>query len=205
MHAELLKDGRRGACIDFSMVLARILDKFRIWNFVMKGALTLEFPQKSNIENLYYWPLDINESQAGHVWVYAPPYTIIDLTLHEQAYESHVLNHIPDKVLIKNTNHVDITIKDLCSPEFQSAMMMNGLPLSLKGVQLINPELKSFFIIFKTSSIETEKIKLKYIPCAIGGSDLPLEQITSLKLSGRTGYQIYKDQIEPIFNNQKKI
>ncbi|WP_299981403.1 hypothetical protein [Desulfobacula sp.] len=199
MHSELLKDGRKGACIDLSIVLAQILDKLGVWNFVVKGALTMEFPTEPNIGNQYFWPMDVNDSMAGHVWIYAPPFTVIDLTIHEQPYEKYIENYIPDKIFLKKTTLVDFTINDICSPEFRHYMEMNRMPLSFKGIDMVNPELKHFFKIFKTSSFQKRELSLKYIPCAVSGSEAPLERVTSLNLSGKTGYEVYKELIEPIF------
>lgn len=200
MYSELVKDGRKGACIDLSVVLARILDKLGVWNFVVKGAVAIEFPENSQLEAAYYWPLDTNDAKAGHVWIYAPPFKVIDLTLHEQPYPNSEQNYLPDKTLLKKHIPVNFSIKDLCSPEFRTLMAMEGFPLSLQGVYRINPEIKRFVSTFKISSVlEHKGTKVNYIPCAVGGSDRPLEEIESLNLSGKTGYEVYKESIEPLF------
>ena len=80
-NEELVLDGRLGACIDLSMVLSRTLESGGVWNYVVKGALTIEFPKNSGYGKTYFWPIDIAKVAAGHVWVCAPPYSIIDLTI----------------------------------------------------------------------------------------------------------------------------
>ena len=58
-------EGRLGACIDLSMVLSRILDAEGIWNYVVKGSLTLTFPRSVQPGPIYFWPIDEGDFQAG--------------------------------------------------------------------------------------------------------------------------------------------
>ncbi len=43
LRHELVSDGRLGACLDVCMVLSRILEREGIWNYLVQGALTLDF------------------------------------------------------------------------------------------------------------------------------------------------------------------
>ena len=46
-HEHLKANGRLGACVDISGVLSRALEMEGVWNFVVKGSLTIEFPRKT--------------------------------------------------------------------------------------------------------------------------------------------------------------
>ena len=82
MFAELVKDGRRGACIDASGVLQRILDRELIWNYMPDGGLRIQYPEESKIPDSYFWPIvhPDNPAQTGHAWLRVPPYVIVDIT-----------------------------------------------------------------------------------------------------------------------------
>src|SRR6266511_5404545 len=53
VHAELVTDGRLGACVDVGMMLSRILEQEGYWNYQVKGSLTIEFPPKHVIKPKY--------------------------------------------------------------------------------------------------------------------------------------------------------
>ena len=198
LRNELVKDGRLGACIDLSIVLGRILEKVGIWNYVVKGALTIGFPRSTGISNLYFWPIDTNqEASAGHVWVSAPPFNVIDLTIGMQPFSIEKRKHIPDVIIEKAINPIEIEFSDICSDEVSNIEMMDSDECTMDTVYRINPVLESFFQIFPASNYNINDTQFKYIPCAIGQSDEPLEEITSLKLSDMTGYEVYRDKIIP--------
>ena len=198
LHDELVKDGRIGACIDLSMVLGRILEKVGIWNYVVKGALTIRFPSSTAIPDVYFWPIDTNEdSSAGHVWVSAPPFNVIDLTIGMQPFSTKKRKFIPDVIIEKAINPIEIEFSDICSNEVSYQVMMEGDECTIDTVYRINPVLESFFQTFPASNYNINGTEFKYIPCAIGQSDKPLEEITSLELSNMTGYEVYRDKIVP--------
>src|SRR6187402_329685 len=39
----LHRDGRRGACLDASMILGQFLERQGVWNYVAEGALSIRF------------------------------------------------------------------------------------------------------------------------------------------------------------------
>src|SRR5882762_6732324 len=86
MFSELVKDGRKGACIDASGVLQRVLDREGVWNYVVEGALRVQFPDYSGIRDLHFWPLvhPDNPARTGHAWLRVPPFRVIDITLPVQ-------------------------------------------------------------------------------------------------------------------------
>jgi hypothetical protein len=54
LYEELLRDGRQGACVDMSGVLSRILEREGLWNFAVKGSLTVSFPRGSGMGDRYF-------------------------------------------------------------------------------------------------------------------------------------------------------
>ncbi|WCZ14697.1 hypothetical protein GSS20_25555 (plasmid) [Vibrio parahaemolyticus] len=102
MSLELIKNGREGACVDISGILARILEQKGVWCACIKGSTTIEFPQSSGIDNTYYWSADHGNFTAGHAWVYAPPFSIIDITLNQQPHPENKKAFIPKVILVKD-------------------------------------------------------------------------------------------------------
>ena len=177
LNEELVLDGRLGACIDMSMVLSRILECESVWNYVVKGALTIEFPKNSGYANTYFWPIDIRKVAAGHVWVCAPPYSIIDLTIHQQPFGGDRLKHLPPFVLSESAERYSPTIVDICSPEVVSDLQRRGAPLTNETLYHIQPNLRGIFQSFPATVERHNSTILNYAPCAITASDRPLRKL----------------------------
>lgn len=58
LHKQMATGNHIGRCVDISAILSRILEKENLWNFVVKGSLTIDFPEQSNIETKYFWSVD---------------------------------------------------------------------------------------------------------------------------------------------------
>jgi hypothetical protein len=198
-HRELVRDGRLGACIDLSMVLSRVLDRLGVWNYVVKGALTTVYPPESGKPNGYYWPFDHSPAQAGHAWIFAPPFSVIDITLGQQPYEPSDREYFPDVVYAKGFSDVEVGIDDLCSLSIQLEMADQGQPIWNEGFFESRPELARFLREFKPTVVEHRGAEHRFIPVDVGASEWPLEEITALELNGRLGHEIYEREIKPLF------
>jgi hypothetical protein len=193
---ELWKDGRKGACIDLSMVLSRILEKEGIWNYMVSGTLTIEYPTETGLGKTYFWDMDITNAQAGHVWIVSPPFAVIDLTLKIQEYNQNNSKYIPNYILGDSPKPANYTVGDICSPEIiaiANSQNINGDEIIFRT----HPWRRIFYKEFIGSLIEVDGVKFKYIPSAIKASDKPLEQITTLSLNSKYGCGIYNDLIKP--------
>lgn len=195
LSKELVVDGRQGACIDLSLVMSRILDLENIWNYISKGSVTVEFPNTSNINKKYFWSVDYGEFQAGHVWIVAPPFKIVDLTIHQQPYKMNEEKYIPPLILQKESNISKLHLPDLISPEVLQQLNITVGRDPVKILKNINPRLISFYDSFKIENFSINNTKFRYTPYGISASDVVLKDIRSLKLNGMYGIQIYNDLI----------
>ena len=199
LYRELVLDGRLGACIDLSMVMSRILDRLGVWNFVVNGAVTTVYPEESGLTNGYYWPIHKSAAQAGHAWVCAPPFSVIDMTIGRQPQEFHPHDFVPDFVYSKERADFPVYIDDLCSEAVRAEMAARGVPISLEGLFQEHPRLRSFLAAFPGTLYSHNGALYEYIPFEIIESIGPLEAITDLCLSGKYGHQIWQEKIAPLF------
>lgn len=132
------------------------------------------------------------------LWVCAPPYSIIDLTIHQQPFEGDRLKHLPPFVLSESVERYSPTIVDICSPEVVSNLQRRGAPLTNETLYQIQPNLRGIFQPFPATVERHNSTILNYTPFPITASDRPLEEITSLRVRGRTGYEIYQQRLKPI-------
>ena len=87
LFEELKKENREGACIDIAQVLTKILEVECIWCSTFTGSLTQTYSSDTKIDKGYFWLIDNGNYNAPHSWVFAPPYSIIDLSVSLQQYK----------------------------------------------------------------------------------------------------------------------
>jgi hypothetical protein len=195
----LLDDGRPGACIDCSMSLSRMFDEMGIWNYTVKGALTLRFPKKNAQEPFHFWPIDEDVGSGrefGHKWVVAPPFQIIDLTLKLQEYPRPIADLLPNYVMTENATCAEAHVTDILSPHACAYATDQGAAYN-EAYLLFNPNLEHTLKSFPAYSMTFNGVNMKYVPCAIFASIEPLGDIRSLTLRGRTAPVLFEQEIRP--------
>jgi hypothetical protein len=181
-----------------------MLDREGIWNYGVKGSLTIQFPKTSGIPPLYFWSYDIHPDSrpvgAAHAWIVAPPFRVVDLTIKYQPYERG-RDLLPEGVLAENADLAAADFKDMFSEEY---LERRGLPYvfiiaakmsSADVITALAPRLIEFQKFFGASSIKYPSVRLKYVPIAIGAPAEGLKGITNRRYNGRFGFEIYRDLI----------
>jgi hypothetical protein len=203
LNEELKKDGRLGACIDMSIALSRILEEEGYWNFITKGSLTINFSSKLKIKPIFFWSIDFGNFQAGHSWVVAPPFSIIDSSLGQQPFKEGMNKYIPDFICSQSTEYEPVKEIDIMSPDASRFLDFSGVRNN--RLEACKPNLNSFLKIFKPIiHKENEDFSLKYVTTAISAPDQPLEEVGTLKLSGKVAIEIYNEIIIPKLEELRK-
>ena len=196
LHEELLRDGRKGACIDLSMVLSRILEREGFWNYIVKGSLTVSFPNGSGIGDRFFWSIDHGSFSAGHAWVVAPPFRVIDLTVKQQERDYTELKYFPKYIITEVLTPELAKAEDIISPEIRQALQIQGLN-SRNMISVINPTLNKVLATFKSGSIEIKNTTFKYIPVAFGAPDCALDNMVGISIGGMSAIDIYTKLVKP--------
>ena len=196
-HRELCVDGRLGACVDASGYLSRMLEREGFWNFMVKGSLTIDFPARSKIPRGYFWFMDEGDFVAGHAWLHAPPFVVLDVTVRQQPYRGKQREHLPDLVLADDSEPAEGSADDIMSPELRQYLTRRGVRPA-RHLVTVEPELPKFLQVFPASLVRARYTRLKYVPVAVTAPDLPLEQMRSMTFSDRTGGQVYTGVIQPM-------
>lgn len=196
LFEKLREDGRKGACIDAGMALSRMLEREGIWNYVVKGALTIHFDTSTRLAPTHFCPIMAsgNPATAGHVWVVAPPFKVIDVSVAFQPYSRGESRYIRECILAQKTESDSVEWQDIidpeCVPEF---LRSTGRLPTLEDVENMFPGLLRCVSVFGVHSIRLPKTVLKYTASGIGASVEPLEKIRSLSLSGRYPEEVYRE------------
>ncbi|MCK8085388.1 hypothetical protein [Vibrio sp. 1CM8B] len=197
LSAELIKNGREGACADIAGILARILEQKGIWSVAINGAATIEFPKESGEETTYFWSVDNSNAFAGHAWVFAPPFAVIDITLKQQPYAGNKKEYIPVINLIKDAPIAHSFIEDILSPEARQYVKMHRIPDS-KVFDFTASQLKLVQASIPARNAELGQVSVKYSPVAVFASDNALPLMNNMSFGGLTPYEMYKEKIEKV-------
>jgi len=189
---ELTRDGRQGACVDASSVLSKSLERHGIWNFVVKGSLTITYPARTGIRPQYFYTLDSGHFTAPHAWLFAPPFVVVDATLRHQGHNRAELGHLPDFVLAESVLPAFATVQDLVSPEILQHSAAKGLSIADMITEYID-----FMRVFPAAETRFSETSLKYFPCAVSAPDGELEVMIGLSSSPRRAITIYDESIRP--------
>lgn len=202
VHRGLRIQGLHGACIVTSMILQRILDRHGVWNCMVKGAFRAFKPDGSTIFGIY--PLDRDAAQGkenGHVWLYAPPFQVVDVTLNLQEEDESVTSLLPDIVLAKEAQAESrVAIEEMFNPKLLEVMDERGYTppfLLRKHLSHYESEIAKDFGAF---IVPHRDVVLKYITTGFGGADGTLEKINGYTVHGKSAFEFYQSDIEPKLN-----
>jgi hypothetical protein len=109
-------------------------------------CVTISFPRKYRLEPLYFWPIDLNDNLSGHVWIAAPLFQVIGLTIKQQIYQNGEQRLLPDYVTIDNGSTCTATIQDICSPEIRAQHGGPRAPVDLHF--RLRPDYRDIFHVF---------------------------------------------------------
>lgn len=203
LHRHLEINGRVGACVDISAILSRILDREEIWNCGIKGSLTITFPKKSKVKNTYFWSVDEGNFAAAHAWLYAPPFSIVDVAVNFQPYTGNERKYIPSIILSEEALPAKIEINDIVSPVGRTYLSRHGVPKE-RYLEVSVPELKDIIKVFPALNIKgISDTVLKYCPVATHASETPFEEMNNMEFSGKTPFELYEEFFKETLSTKK--
>jgi hypothetical protein len=196
LFEELTLDGRNGACIDISGTAMRMLERKGIWSYMMDGALTIDFPQRSGMERRYFLPLvhPNNPAKTGHAWLRVPPFRVLDISLPLQKYRREEREYLREYVaaeIVEPTQRT--TIRHLMEDEAIEYFVhfFRRLP-NLNDLPRIAPGLREFMAEFQSFELTHNECRLRYIPIHASAMDAPLERMRNLCLRGHFPADLYR-------------
>lgn len=190
----LKANGRLGACVDITGHFSRILEKEGIWSCGIKGSLAISFPLASDEVSTHLWSVGCGGIVTGHAWLFAPPFSIVDVAIRQQAYGGNKCAYLPDVNLVECPDLADVEIEDVITPEARAALTISGVPRSL-FFSTTAPGMRDVLDIFSAHTCTSPQgAVMKYCPMSVLASDSPLEIIRCLDHHGRTPYKTYQDK-----------
>jgi hypothetical protein len=192
---ELIADGRKGACIDASGILGRFLEKEGVWNFVAKGGLTTDYPKGSGLPRGYFAPIHNTPGlAAGHAWLIAPPFQLVDLTLRQQPYKDGQERYLPDTVFATAVEPATSEAADWIDPDLYPGFVRQyGRRPTMKDVaQMVGASGMASAKRLGTAKVRVNGATLKYVTTGVMAGDQPLEKARNLVLRGVGPFELYQ-------------
>ena len=197
LHKELVKDGTFGACRNSSMILSRILEKEGFWNYIVNGSLSIFYPNKSKFKNDYFFYREVSHSNIGHVWVVAPPFGVIDISIKQQCWDKNKIKLIPNIVLSESLKTEHYKTNDIVCPEIIEFYNQQGVYNEniLKALNIDVNKVK----VFKPVSFKSNKTILKYtqVDCILPNESLEKIKGFSPQEKSNKSIKIYENIIKP--------
>jgi hypothetical protein len=188
-------DGRSGACVHASGMVARMLDRLDIWNYVAKSTLTISFGATGH-ESQYFWVLDDGNFVASHAIVVAPPFGVVDVTIKQQPYPPDKRALLPEIVLANRLEWSTWAPDDLANPQLLGAVSAAGMRFG-DYLKSAHPQMLEVMSALPARLLRAGDVALKYVPVAIGGFVEQLEELTGYEPCGRTAIEIFQNDVLP--------
>ncbi|EEA94901.1 hypothetical protein [Pseudovibrio sp. JE062] len=192
---ETLSDGQKGACVDVALMFTKILEELGVWSYSIQGALKITNPELPT--PTHFWMFD-EDPIPGHVWVVAPPYEIIDITLQAQPYQRQEANLVPRILLSEGGKRITPKSTDFFEPSLldRHHQMIGGKIASIH--EQTHPSIMSAVKFFPSWLIKEGKTQLRYATAGISLSDAPnLNALKSRTWNGRYASAILEDLVRP--------
>jgi hypothetical protein len=201
LQSALKRDGSPEAHAEAPLVMSRILEREGVWNYVVRGALTITFPPNSGFAPFTFWSVDAGPNGApidsAYQWVFAPPFQVIDMTIQSCRYP-YPFNHLlPKTIWEQNTEAAAGDPAEILGPGALQAIARDGLSPA-EGLDRYLPHYRTNFAPdFPAHVVSRLDTQLKYVPTGVIASDNSLEQFAAFVSQGLTAAQLYAKKMKP--------
>jgi hypothetical protein len=158
---------------------------------MVAGATIIFFPRKSGLSPKYFWPVmhPDNVAKTGHMWLFAPPFKVVDISLFSQSWNRRQSKYIPPVIASERWEPAQAKIDDLMENELVDLIYKEtGRPPTTAN---LTPELLQTMRKFPPFSISLSGIHIKYVPTQVSAMDGNLEQMRNLCLRGHYPAALY--------------
>jgi hypothetical protein len=178
----LWMDPRRGACVDVSLVLGRFLERQGVWNYGVRGAVAISFPPKSRLRPYH---MRRRGDVPGHVWLRAPPFRVVDLTIALQDYSNGEERHLQKFIIEESARAGAPIVADLLD---------DGDRLALRASLGREPRVADVTtFVTKSWTVRRAEVDVRYTPTGVTALDGTVEGAKNLQLSGKYPGELWSE------------
>jgi hypothetical protein len=200
-------EGCVGACLNVATMMARMLDRLKVWSFAVQGSLTVELPSRPAVGRRYFPECDLLDHEdniVGHGWLVAPPFIVVDSTLkHQRWVDLHpaIAACLPDVVAAEKGNVVRPRWFDVVSDALIEKYNVPRAALTPQLPYQFKHDLAHIEKLLPGRDIRQGELSLRYIPGAVKISEVPLDALPCLspQTPGLVPRRIWEDFVRPEF------
>ncbi|WP_156419739.1 MULTISPECIES: hypothetical protein [unclassified Sphingopyxis] len=202
LSAAFAAQDAHGRCIAACSMMTRMLDLLHVWSFGLFGSVVIEAPDRGlrrTMQTIAFKRDPDLDAAAGHAWVCAPPFLLVDTTLALQRWDSAILPLVPDVILAdaaaprvhaRVEDCVDDRVRDL----FAETEGWHDPYLHHR----LDPSLRGFHQTFPARDVITPKLHMRFVPVLIRQPCETLAEI-EVKRGGPSGATIWNSIVAPAF------
>ncbi len=195
------EEGIKGACLNASTALSMFLERLGIWAFVAKGSVSVGDLQQPHLSVRTWHAIDVLDHVggfAGHAWVCAPPFIVVDVTLKRQHWreDAEFRDILPEPLLFDSARRVEPRFDDVVSDRMTAQVMSD---FGRAGHYCAIPQLRQFIDVFGAWEAEIDRAIVRYVPNAVTASEEPLEGLDRRTLLKTKPITLWREKIKPRF------
>lgn len=199
LHGELAADGSHLLCMQMSSLLTQCLNRQGVWNFGLRGSLTIRFGPGSGLADRIFPVYEDPSVDSAHAWACVPPFRIADASVAYQPYPPGVVERLPEYVLAVEVEPASFGIEDITGPKFRAAFRQQvGRAPRLADIEQMSPSSVVLRTWYPTALVKTPRADLLYIPFGSAASDAPLERMDTPVLRGKTPQTLYAEWVKTL-------
>lgn len=201
LFERLARAQQLGACVNASMALSRFLERLGVWSYVVKGALTVSFAEGAGLPPVHIAPIRRKGSTpagvfAGHAWVCAPPFRVVDVTAALQRPYSPAARAVLGDFFVaaESVQPASPEAIDLFDPECVAMFRRaRGSDPTLRDVASQIPRLIEQVERYGAFAVDRGRARLKYVGYGMTAPSELLEDPTIPLLAGRSRVELYDE------------
>lgn len=191
-----------GRCHYACSMMTRMLDRLQVWSFGLFGSVVIEAPDRGirrTIQTMAFKREPGPDIAAGHAWVCAPPFLVVDASLALQRWDAAILPFLPGVVLAgSEASKVEARVEDIVDDRvrdlFADAEGWHDPYLHHR----LDPSLRGFHQTFPARDVIMPKLHVRFVPVLVRQPTERLNEI-EVKRGGPSGATLWNSIVAPAF------
>lgn len=190
----------RGRCLAATAMVTQMLDQLQVWSFGLVGSVVIEASAQGLRRSIHTIALKGGpRGIAGHAWVVAPPFLIVDASLALQHWDSAIAPLIPDVVLAGvQAPIVHARVEDCVSDRVRELFAQAEGWHDPRLHHRLDLRLGGFLRSFPAREVRSGDTRIRFVPVMI---EQPCEALAQIELAGDewSGQAIWNSIVGPAF------
>jgi hypothetical protein len=193
VYRHLAEEGRLGACIDVSGMFSRMLDLEGVWAYAVGGGVTVNFPAGSHVRPSHFGVIGGESDVAAHMWVKAPPFVVVDISLPEQPWGQARQRYFTNFVITETGVPRPATVEQLIDMNaYDEFVQANGRQPAMRDVARRIPHAFPFMERFPSFSVVSGDLTVDYAPTKVAASAEALTEMAHPRLNRHSPIELYR-------------